>query len=228
MENKQLLTTSKPLEMSVFFDIDAEGYDDITREWDTEGFYKRAANVIHPTEDAVSILDLGIGTGYELPTFFARAPNAHVTGIDLSSKMLEKLRHQYAQHLQQLTLVQTSFLDFSFPPNTYRYVFAIAAMHHYLEDTRFTMYRKIKSTLQSDGIYIEGDKVIPLDKERQYVERYFKLHESVNPKNDTLYHIDVPCSVDTQKRLLLKAGFKSVDVFQHDPEGYNAVVVAKV
>ncbi|HEU4534098.1 MAG TPA: class I SAM-dependent methyltransferase [Polyangiaceae bacterium] len=216
-----------PQEMAAFFDEDARQYDDITRAWDTEGYYERVAREIEPTDAPVTVLDLGIGTGYELPMIFARAPNARVTGVDLSDGMLEQLRRRHADRLPQIELVRGSLLALPFPPGAYDYVIAIATMHHFLEDVRLELYKKFRATLRDGGRYVEGDKVVAPEQEADRVARYHELRRRIAPGDDRLYHIDVPCAVETQVRLLRRASFEPVEVRYHDPARASAVVVGR-
>jgi len=62
-------------------------------------------------------LDLGCGTGLELDFIFARAPNARVTAIDISSEMLAKLKAKLgrSQYGPQVEVPQGSYLTIPFP-----------------------------------------------------------------------------------------------------------------
>lgn len=54
-----------------------------------EGYIKMAELLPH---DVNNILDLGCGTGLELDEIFKTKPLIHVTGIDLTQAMLDKLK----------------------------------------------------------------------------------------------------------------------------------------
>ena len=82
-------------EMDEFFENRLSDYDEhmlITIEGADE-FYKFTAALL-PLEAETEILDLGCGTGLELEEYFALNPHAHVTGIDLSKAMLERLKQE--------------------------------------------------------------------------------------------------------------------------------------
>jgi hypothetical protein len=54
--------------------------------------------------------------------------------------------------------------------------------------------------------------------EGQFIAEYHEAVASVPPAPDGHYHIDVPFSLETQKSLLLEAGFKDFElIWQKDP-----------
>ena len=110
-------TQSAPEEMASFFDTRVEGYEDHMREsfeGMLEEFYERVALPISETTEPVRILDMGCGTGLELESIFQRIPGAEITGIDMSTRMLDLLRQKYAAYAAQLRLVQGSYVDIPF------------------------------------------------------------------------------------------------------------------
>lgn len=77
--------------MAAFFENRLAGYDEhmLTGIAGAAEFYSFTAAQL-PFEEHCAILDLGCGTGLELEEY--RNPSAHITGIDLSEKMLSALR----------------------------------------------------------------------------------------------------------------------------------------
>ncbi len=81
--------------MSEFFTLRVDGYDEHminNVEGCKEGYVKMAELL---PQDADEILDLGCGTGVELDEIFKIKPNIHVTGIDLTEAMLDKLKQKH-------------------------------------------------------------------------------------------------------------------------------------
>lgn len=204
-------------EMSSFFDLRSGGYDEHMRGLfeHFEGFYTAVTSVIEPTDRQVRILDLGCGTGAELSYLFSKAPNAQITGIDLSPLMLEKLKVKYADRLNQITLVCGSYLDIPFDGD-YDYVLSVYTMHHLLPETKHGLYGKIREALKPGGVYVEGDYVVEEAFSRELLERYAKVPERFPA--GAQYHIDIPLSVNMQADLLQQAGFESPQVWQLEKE----------
>jgi tRNA (cmo5U34)-methyltransferase len=210
-------------EMAAFFDARAEGYDDYFRDEILPGemfagFYGAMSAPIGETDAPLRILDLGIGTGLELEALFQRVPNARVTGVDLSRTMLEWLNSKYSAHSRQITLVTDSFLTMSLGSRVYDHVLSGNSMHHVLRDTKRELYKKIHAALKPGGKYVEGDSVIPIEMEGEFIAEYHRDAATVPPAPDGTYHLDVPFSLETQKALLLEAGFRDFGlIWQKDP-----------
>lgn len=204
------LVSNPPEEMGAFFDARADDYDDHMRKvLDAPAFYGAIADAITPTDDAITILDLGCGTGLELAGIFARAPRARVTGIDLSPRMLELLRERHANRLRQLTLLQGSYLTLPLAPESFAYVVSAQTLHHLLPTDKRRLYARITTALQPRGVYVEGDYVVAPAEEMRLRTQYETREGDLI---DGRYHLDIPCSVETQRALLRDAGFASVEV----------------
>ena len=218
-------------EMAAFFDARAAGYDDYFRDEILPDemfaqFYGALSAPIGETDEPLRILDLGCGTGLELEPLFRRVPNARVTGVDLAEGMLDLLRAKYRTHTSQITVVVDSFLTMPLGSQVYDHVLSGNAMHHVLRDTKLELYKKIHAALKPGGMYIEGDSVIPREMEGEFIAEYHRDAGSVPPAPDGTYHLDVPFSLETQKSLLLEAGFKDFRlIWQKDPTAvWNLVV----
>ena len=164
-----------------------------------------------PTQP-LRILDLGCGTGLEIEALLESAPNASITGVDLSENMLEGLRARYADHMNQITLVTDSYLTMPLGRQAYDYALSVMAAHHVLHDTKRELYKRIRAALKPGGKYIEGDSVIPTVLEPQFLAEYHEQVAGLPQAEDGQYHIDVPFSIETQRALLLEAGFQDFQV----------------
>ncbi len=65
--------------------------------------------------------------------------------------------------------------------------------------------------LPSNRKVIEGDSVVPAEMEGQFLAEYHEHVAGMPQAQDGHCHIDVPFSIDTQRSLLLEAGFKWKD-----------------
>ena len=93
------MTESKrPERMADFFDTRADGYDEHMKAnvESFDAFYVAVADAVPETDEPIDLLDLGVGTGLELAAVFKRARNVRMTGIDVSSEMLSRLRTRLA------------------------------------------------------------------------------------------------------------------------------------
>jgi tRNA (cmo5U34)-methyltransferase len=218
-------------EMGAFFDRRADGYESHMKNigFDSET-YRRASAPLPQTDKRVRILDLGCGTGMELQFLFERVPNARVTCLDLSEKMLAILAANYRERAAQLEIIRGSYLTWDYPEAEFDYVISVNTMHHLLREPKTQLYRMIKRTLKPGGIYCESDFMVDAARMEQYQARYQRMMNSTAMLRDTgFYHIDIPFTVAVQKELLLKAGFGEVEVFYENikPTGSGAVLGAR-
>lgn len=225
---------STPEPMAAFFAARAAGYDEHMRQnvfTDTTfvEFYDALAGQIPQTAEALQILDLGCGTGFELAPLFQRAPNALITAVDLSQEMLALLADRYPAQRAQITLVADSYLTMPFGTQRYDYIISAMTIHHLLHEAKRQLYAKIYAALKPGGKYIEGDTVTTAAWEAEFLAAYTRQVEQAPPAEAGAYHIDVPLAMATQRDLLLAGGFQHFELlWQLDStaEWNHAVYVA--
>lgn len=203
-----------PIEMGRFFDERASTYDNHQKQTVSyfDSIHRAVAGAIEETGGDARILDLGSGTGIELDLILARAPNARITCIDISGKMLDELRQKYTALLEQIEVVKGSFLDIPFKEGYYKYVVSVLSMHHLTYERKLNLYTRIRMALTPDGKYIEGDHILPPEEEKRHLAWYKRQLEDDIISPEDVYHIDIPFSIATQKQVLLEAGFSEVEL----------------
>lgn len=211
--------------MDDFFNKRAETYDNHMREnIDFEGLYNSVSTCIAKTKEQIHILNIGIGTGLELEGIFERAPNANITGMDVSEEMLNNLKEKYSEHLKQITVVRESYLTFTFGKPTYDYIVSVMTLHHLLPNEKCRLYERVKKALKNTGKYIEGDFIVTPEEESSFLLEYEEWSKVYTSIKEGSHHIDVPLSLETQRCLLVKAGFSRVEVIRQGSR--NAVYCA--
>jgi len=164
----------RPIDMARFFDERASTYDNHQKQ-SVSYFnlvHKAVAGEIEETSEGIKILDLGSGTGMELKGILARVPNAQITCIDISNRMLDELKCKYIALLEQIEVVEGSFLDMPFRKEYYEYVVSVLSMHHLTYERKLKLYTKTSEALIPGGKYIEGDHVLPPEEERRRLAWY--------------------------------------------------------
>lgn len=202
-------------EMSEFFNARLSEYDEhmlTCVEGCREG-YALMAELVPPK--AKTLLDLGCGTGLELGGIFGSIPEIEVTGIDLTKEMLEKLREKYPD--KKLNLICGDYFTVPFGVG-FDCAVSFQTMHHFKKDKKLGLYKKIYSALAHEGIYIECDyMVLTQAEEDHWFSENDRIRKEQGIGEDEFYHYDTPCTVDNQKALLEKAGFKKVEtVFRQE------------
>ena len=218
-----------PENMATFFDKQAPGYIEHMLLDGRNNDYIKLGSFIPATQEPVSILDIGCGTGIELSYIWEKAPNAHITFIDLSHEMLNLLLEHHQDRTEQITAIQASYLSWEYPENTFDMVVSSMTMHHFWQDEKVEIYKKIHSTLKVGGVYIESDFMVVEPLAEQYRRRYKKIFAHVSDKaSPGEYHIDIPFTVYAQKELLGDAGFTQVEVLDEDINHGNGTILRAV
>ncbi len=196
----------EPTEMAQFFNERVDGYEEHIRPLVFD-LYDVISTPIRTTNEPISILDLGCGTGLEFKAIFAKAPNALITGIDISKEMLSRLKEKYQARMNQIRLIKGPFERVLLDEDEYDYVLLIMSLHHLLPSTKCKLYNKIRKSLRSVGKYVEGDYVVSKREEIEAILDYHKITKKYQLSPNEIYHIDIPFSIKTQIELLTKAGF---------------------
>lgn len=218
-----------PENMASFFDKRAPGYNKRMLSDGGINDYIKLGSFIPTTQEPVSILDIGCGTGIELNYIWEKAPNAHITCIDLSREMLNLLLEHHRGKAEQITAIQASYLSWEYPENTFDMVVSSMTMHHFWQDEKVEIYKKIHSTLKDGGVYIESDFMVDEPLAEQFRRRYKKILAHVSGKaSPGEYHIDIPFTVNLQSRLLGDAGFMEVEVLDEDINGGSGAILRAV
>lgn len=196
--------------MADFFDARASGYEAHMRASvdSFDALYQGVAAALPDTPPDPKILDLGIGTGLEAERIYHRFPDAQITGIDVSSGMLDTLRAKPWTQDHRLTLIQGSFLEADLGADRYDAAVSVMALHHWGPAVKRALYRRICLALRPGGVFVHGDYVVSphgLSDEVGSVPAPCSVNEP------HLYHIDAPLTPQREQELLLEAGFADVE-----------------
>ncbi len=183
-----------PESMSGFFDKRAIDYEHHIRDVveDFEQFYQVIAQAFPPTREALSILDLGIGTGIELEALFKQCPNARVTGIDVSQGMLNELARKTTWWAPRVSSRLGSFLELDLGRSCFNGVLTSMALHHWPPQVKLDLYRRALAALQPGGIFVNGDYVETKAESARRLSTF--LHRSMEERH--AFHIDLPLTAE--------------------------------
>jgi SAM-dependent methyltransferase len=168
-------------------------------------------------------LDLGCGTGLELEEIFKINPDINVTGIDLTQAMLDMLSEKYSD--KSIMTICASYLDYDFGEGKYDCVISFETMHHWSHETKAQVYKNIYIALKNSGSYIECDYMVEKQSEEDY---WFSESDRIRAEQNIMagefYHLDTPCTIDNQIKLLLQAGFTQANMVWR--KGGTTIIVA--
>ena len=197
--------------MADFFENRIDGYDEhMLNEIDhAKIFYPFTASCL-PCGENIRILDLGCGTGLELEFYFDLSCNSYVCGIDLSQKMLEKLKAKFAD--KNIKLVQGSYFDIPFE-NDFDAAVSVESLHHFTKDEKVPLYKKLHAALKSDGYFVLTDYfAADEDQEKLFRSELLRLRKEQGISDSNFYHYDTPLTVAHEIEALKEAGFSRIEI----------------
>jgi len=192
--------------MGDFFNKRAPSYDEVHTSHISGGIATKDLVARFLPEGTRDVLDLGCGTGLELPALFARFPDAKVIGIDLAGDMLAILRGRCAGcDVETLCM---SYFDYDFPPGQFDAVISVMSLHHFAPAQKQGLYLRVRQTLRPGGVFLNCDYIIG----NPFAVRmnFFRLrHLKCEPGE---MHFDTPLTARQETKTLRRAGFARVEV----------------
>lgn len=197
--------------MDVFFENRLSDYDEhmLTAIEGAEEFYPYTASLL-PMNAGCEVLDLGCGTGLELGEYFSLNPHARVTGIDLSSGMLDALRAKFPD--RDIRLIHGSYFDVPLGEEFFDAAVSVESLHHFTAGDKLSLYRKLHRALKPGSYFVLTDYFAESEAlEQEYFENLRLLREEQDIPEGELYHYDTPLTVEHETDILLRAGFSRVE-----------------
>jgi len=97
------------------------------------------------------VMDIGCGTGTQCADLANNVKQ--ITGIDISSKLLEIAKHRITEHkIDNVEFIQSTVFDVRFKPDSFDVVMAFYVLH-FFEDID-EVVRHIHELLKPDGLFI--------------------------------------------------------------------------
>lgn len=207
--------------MGEFFDARLEGYEEhqLTCIEGAREFYPFTARCL-PAEPGVHILDLGCGTGLELGFYFALAPQAKVTGIDLAPGMLDALRRTFPD--KDMTLIQGSYFDIPLGDACFDGAVSVESLHHFTQGEKLPLYRRLHAALKEGAAFILTD-YFALDEADEQLHRrvLLQLKAQQGLPDDEFYHYDTPLTLAHETEALARAGFSKIEILNQWGQTYT-------
>ena len=208
--------------MNEFFNIRADMYDShMLDDLRLDEFYTAIFECFdNPVKH---LLDLGCGTGLELERLFKRFPNMEVTGIDLSEEMLNKLKEKYPG--KKLRVICGSYFDTDFD-GIYDHILSTYSLHHFSEESKTELYKKIHASMESGGRFILGDYTVStIERQQELLVANDAKRREQGIQEGEFYHFDTPFTPETEMRLMKAAGFISGEVVRQWEN--TSIIIAK-
>lgn len=204
------------------FNDAAEGYDDLINKTliDYDEMITALINAIPDTKTNPRVLDLGCGTGNITKKVLERFPEAHVTCLDLSDKMIEQAKEKLADY-DNIEYVNGDFTIIDII-DKYDAIISSLALHHIATDEdKKEMYKHIYEALENDGVFYNADVIkanSPYNKKlndkmnEKYMQKNGLTTDEMNDHKQKKEDNDIPITLIKHLKLLEEVGFEEIDV----------------
>ncbi|GAB6989237.1 class I SAM-dependent methyltransferase [Paenibacillus pini] len=217
-------------EVSSKFDEVAYAYDAQRRKLIPcfNDFYQTSVSLADTSVKRPNILDLGAGTGLFSSLLLEKYPEAEITLIDLSSKMLEVAESRLARY-SNVNYVLDDYTNY-IALDKYDLIVSALSIHHLSDSDKMKLYKNTLLNLKANGVFINADQVLGHTEAIDMMYRgdwKSKVEASSlsREEKDSAYErtkIDRMTPLQTQLNWLQDVGFDDVDcVYKY----YNFVVM---
>lgn len=178
--------------------------------------------VYPPANQPLAILELGCGTGNVSRLLAQQFPQASLTLLDLSDKMLEETRAKVSPIHSQAQYVQAGFMTAELGEGRFDLIFSSLALHHLPDTEKPWMYRRIFSWLKPGGQFRCADQCLGLPEktEARYLAQWKDWSTASGaPEEEIQMWLDHAAAYDhyaplaAHLRWLDEAGFSETDCY---------------
>ena len=191
-------------------------------------FYGVAGALAETDAERPDVLDLGAGTGLFASFIRQRYPEARLTLVDLSERMLDVARARFEGD-PRVRFVVADYTKLE-GAASYDLIVSSLSIHHLTDEEKAALYRNVYAMLRPGGIFVNADQVLgptpALDALykaawREAVERSGLSREELDAAYERT-KLDKMATLDRQLGWLRDAGFADVDcMYKH----YSFVVM---
>ncbi|MEO6851614.1 MAG: methyltransferase [Mucilaginibacter sp.] len=203
-----------------------EQFSSVSKKYDSQreylipcfkDFYSACLPLVKSLTHAKSVLDIGAGTGLFSQFVYDLNPDLDFMLTDLSGQMLNVARERF-EGLHNFEYIE---LDFSKDalPGKYDLIISGLAIHHLQDVDKAKLYKNAYLALNDGGLFINADQVAG---KNLLFDSLYKYYWRETVSNSGLDHealiqafertkLDKLAPLDTQLKMLEKAGFNEVD-----------------
>jgi len=213
---------TKPIKKQFEFDESvASVFDDMLER--SIPFYKEVISLICDLvqidckKDA-KVIDLGCSTANTLLQLYKKSHQYTLIGIDNSDAMLENAAKKISAFGANIELINNDITKVNF--SNANVIIANYMLQFIRPIERASFVQKIYDSLEEEGIFIFSEKIIFEDKilNKQMIDLYYKFKKEqgysefeISQKREALENVLVPYTEEENKKVILNAGFKSVE-----------------
>lgn len=166
------------------------------------------------------ILELGSGTGNLTELVLEKFPDAEITVVDISEKILDECKARF-QSSNSINYCQYDFKEIEFEIASFDLILSSIAIHHIEDVDKQILFRKINSYLKPKGIFTYLDQCMGETTEiyqknmKMWKTAAFKLGSTKENWKTWMDHQDehdFHATVKNQIKWLEESSFKNIDI----------------
>jgi len=201
------------------FDAVARSYDRQRKKFIPcfDDFYGTAIDNLELDNPTPSILDLGAGTGLFSAFALQKYPDADITLVDISDKMLDLAKERFAGN-KKIHIICQDFTGY-YSEQSFDAIISSLAIHHLEDDKKIEIYNSIYNLLKPDGLFIHAEQVdgeslylkkLNSERWKEYVEKSGLPEEEIRAGYERV-KLDKRVPLSIQLQWLKDSGFEEVD-----------------
>jgi tRNA (cmo5U34)-methyltransferase len=183
-----------------------------------DDFYSCIVKCLSYSSKHNNILDIGAGTGL-LTSFVQREfPESHYTLIDISEEMMNQSKKRFEGY-SNFDYIIEDYANYKFNEK-FDVVVSALSIHHLENADKSKLYKTIFDSLESGGVFINGDQFIsrsPVIEEKIHYQ-WKAIIENSNLSQDQIQgafermKMDKPATTENNIQWIEEAGFINVDL----------------
>ena len=202
------------------FNDHASQYDDQRRKLIPcfDDFYSIPITVLDTKKEEPQVLDIGAGTGLFSSFLKEKFPQAKLTLIDISEKMMEVAKNRFRSE-SNVEYVIADYTDYAFESNKYDFIISSLSIHHLTDEEKRSLYDSLYIALKPGGVFVNADQVLG---QTGYIESLYKKdwENKINSNGLTKEEVeaahertklDKMSTLEDQIHWLQQSGFQDVD-----------------
>jgi tRNA (cmo5U34)-methyltransferase len=193
-----------------------------------DNFYSIPVSIMKTHKTAPNILDIGAGTGLFSSFILKKYPEANITLIDISEKMMDIAKKRFSCS-SNINYIIDDYTSHEFD-TTFDIIVSSLSIHHLNDKEKRSLFKRVYSLLNEDGMFLNADQVLG---RTPFLDSIYKNDWKNKVENSGLTQEEVQSAyertkldkmspLDDQLNWLKESGFEDVDcIFKY----FNFVVL---
>ncbi|MFJ7744497.1 class I SAM-dependent methyltransferase [Peribacillus sp. NPDC097295] len=182
-----------------------------------DDFYSIPITVLETNNDRPDVLDIGAGTGLFSSFLKGKFPQAKLTLIDISEKMMKVAKDRFKSE-SDVQYIIADYTDYVFE-NKYDFVISSLSIHHLTDNEKKNLYHCLYDALKPGGMFVNADQVLG---QTSHIESLYKEDWATKINSSGLTKeeveaaqertkLDKMSTLEDQIKWLHQSGFQDVD-----------------